>query len=203
MMFIAQGLKAQNQFLQLTLGAGAGIVTTYASPTTKPNIAFNGNACYYPLSYMNVEVEGQIGKLGGETFNQSGNNFTNKYQAGIVVLNLQLGNFLERSRDPFSTFLRNAYVGAGFGLIHNRVTSTINTDYYYHNIIPLIPIKLGYEFNLSSDFGAPILKMDLSYSFNSTLGRGLYGDYGPVSQPVNSYGYFSVNLKYAINLERY
>jgi hypothetical protein len=201
---IAQDLKAQNQFLQLTLGAGAGFVKTYASnPAVPIASAFNGNVCYYPLSFFNIELEGQIGKLAGETAGKSPINFTNRYQAAFVVSNLRMGVFFKKSSDPALDFLKSFYLGAGFGMIHNRITNTIDNHYYYHNIIPVIPVKIGYEFDLISVYGDPILKMDFSSSLNSTVGRGIYGDYGSSPRGINPYVYFSVQLKYAINLERY
>jgi len=204
MIFIAHGLKAQNQFRQFTLGAGAGFVKTYASnPAIPITSALNWNLCYYPLSFFNIELEGQIGTLAGVTAGNSPISFHNRYQAAIITTNMQMGIFFNKSSDPALLFLKKFYVGIGFGLVHNRITNTPNVDYYYHNIIPLLPLKAGYEFDLLGNYGAPILKMDLSGSFNSTVGKGLYGNYGSSPTGINPYVYFSVKLKYAIDLERY
>ena len=88
-------------------------------------------------------------------------------------------------------------------MFHNRITNTLDKRYYYHNIIPVIVVKAGYEFDLISNAGDPILKMDFYSSFNATVGRGIYGDYASSARGINPYVYFSVQLKYAINLEKY
>ena len=107
LIFIARDLKAQNQFLQLTVGGGAGAVKTYASnPAVPITGVFNGNVSYYPLSFFTFELEGQIGNLTGETAGKSPISFTNRYQAAIVVSNLQMGIFFKKSSDPALDFFK-------------------------------------------------------------------------------------------------
>jgi len=195
-----QNLKAQNDSGLIGLGIGAGPATAYAgAPFVKTNAVYNAAFTYYPSSFFNISIEGQLGQLAGGKIHTTHLNFTNNFQAGFIEANLQLGTFFKNS-EGFLTKFKNLYGGTGFGLIHNSVTQINATVDYSHDITPVIPIKIGYELNLLDHFDDPQLKIDFSYSLNATIGRGLDGYYGSMPQALKFYAYYSIRIIYPISL---
>jgi len=209
--FAAASLKAQNEFQQITLGAGAGAATTYASSQiAKTTPAFSANLSYYPKKFFNIALEAQVGELAGGNAGMSNASYTNKYAAVIFeptfhfgaifnnsFNNLQ-GDFVNKSGYDFASVCKNFYVGTGFGLIHNNVTNIDQTTSYSQNIVAVVPVKFGYEISFADQYDNPMLKLNLSYSFNSALGRGLDGSSGPAPQAAASYSYYSLQLEFPI-----
>jgi hypothetical protein len=200
--FCPTGLKAQSNFQQLTVGIGAGPAMAYAAaPVVKTNAASNGNIAYYITPFFTIALEGQIGKLAGGAVEAGDISFSNSYQALMFESTVQLGIFLNESESSFANAVKGFYLGAGYGYIHNRVNIDINDDNVYtHNTVPMVPVLVGYEFNLINEAGRPRLKVDFSYSYNTTFGKGLDGYKGPISQSNKLYFYYAVKFKYAINL---
>jgi hypothetical protein len=198
---ISASLKAQSEFGQISIGAGAGAATTYAgSPIIRTTLAYSGNVCYYPTEFFDIELEAQIGHLGGGQTGTPHLNFSNNYQAIVLEPVFHLGLLLDNSENNFLTNFKNLYAGAGYGFIHNRVINIDVVNRYSRNIIPLIPLKVGYEYNFVNYYNNPVLKINLSYSINTSIGRGLDGYYGSMHQSVKLFVYYGLQIEYPINL---
>ena len=202
--FFASALYAQNEVPQATVGAGLGFVTPYAgTPSSKTLPAYNINAAYYPTALFSIDLEGQFGELDAGVVSKLHNNFTNNYKAGLVTANVEAGLFIDRSRSSFTNFIRHIYAGAGLGITHNdvKVIDKFSNVMHSSTNIPVIPIKLGYDLVLLKSFDNPLLRVDFSYSFNPTIGKGLDGYFGTAPQAIKLYTYYSIRLKYAIDLQ--
>lgn len=196
LIFVVRDLKAQ----QFSLSGGGGAVGSYTTdPIIHTSYAANGDVGYYITPYFNIELEAQVGRLAGQTLNNVG--FLNRYQVVIVQSNLQLGTFFGPYDDSFLTIFKSFSVGTGLGMLHDRMTNTVFGPYgiYYHPKNLMIPLKLGYEFTLLSDYGTPKVKVDLLYNYNQMLKGGLYGNFGPATSGISSYIYYSIQFKYLFN----
>lgn len=204
LLFITAGVKAQEDLSQITFGAGSGIATAYGgTKTIKSTIALYGNFCYYPTPFLDFKFEFQAGKLaGGALTDLIKKNFVNNYQAYILESDLKFRAFFSNTQNDILKAFGNAYIGAGFGLMSNHVTNINNdlTTTYTKKTVPVIPIKIGYEFDLIRSHDQPRLKVDLSYSLNTTIGNGLDGYYDTFSKSRKLYTYASIGFKYAIDL---
>jgi len=201
LLFITGSLKAQSEFRQLSIGVGAGEATTYAgTPIIKTTFAYNGNVGYYTSEFFDIELEGQIGQLAGGKIGTHHLNFTNNYQAIVLEPIFHLGILLDNSESAFLNTFKNLYAGTGYGFIHNRVTDYDVVNKNSRSIIPLIPVKFGYEYNFLDDYNNPVLKINLSYSINTSIGRGLDGYFGPMHQSVKLFVYYGIQIEYPINL---
>jgi len=203
LIFISGCLKAQSDFQQLSIGVGAGAARTYAaSPIIKTTLAYNGIICYYPSEFFHVELEGQIGQLAGGKIGTTHLNYDNHYQAVFLEPVLHLGVFLYNSESDFLKTFSNLYAGAGVGLIHNEVVDYSIVNQYTRSIIPIIPVKVGYEYSFFDDYNDPVLKINLSYSINTSMGRGLDGYFGPMHQSAKLFVFYGLQIAYPINLNK-
>jgi hypothetical protein len=218
MIFAAGGLKAQTEFQELTLGAGMGAASTHAGssiPTTTR--AFNFNVAYYPKQYFDIAFEGQFGQLGGGQNaemqpGQSRPNFANSYQAFLIEPVLHMGalfsdsynnsqsDFINKSKEDVINFFKNFYVGAGLGIIHNNMGNIYQTGYNSGNLMPVIPIKVGYEFNIPDHFENTLMKLNLSYTFNNSIGPGAGANLTSGPRSSGSYAFYSLQLELPINV---
>ncbi|CAN5498631.1 hypothetical protein BH09BAC6_BH09BAC6_29260 [soil metagenome] len=204
LLFISAGVKAQEDLSQITFGAGSGIATAFGgTKTIKSTTAFYGNVCYYPTPFFDLKFEFQAGKLaGGALTDLIKKNFVNNYQAFILESDVKFGALYPGTDNAVLKAIGNIYVGAGVGLMSNHVTN-INNDLsttYTKKIVLVIPVKIGYEFNLLRTYDQPRLKADLSLGINTTKGNGLDGYYDNFSKAAKLYIFASVGFKYAIDL---
>jgi len=199
-------LKAQNRLQQIAIGAGAGFATAYAGaqqPETK--WAWFGDAGYYVTPYFNIDIQGQAGTLGGTSITiKNPKSFSSSYRAATAEARVQLGQFFDPHDNRFLIFAKNIYVGAGYGFIRSDINNVAlrnqQTIDHVKSNIPMVPVKLGYEFNLVNNYGEPLIKADFSYSFNYTIGKGLDGYYDNTSKSFNFYNYYAFGLKYLITI---
>ena len=213
LIFVATYVKAQDEYdyKQIALGIGAGNEIAYAgTQINKTEIAYFGNVNYYPTPFINFKFQVQAGKLSGSSLLYKNDynikNYINNYWAVILEGNVQLGALFDNA-DNLS-FIKNFYAGTGFGVMNNKVVNTKSDNIYITNILVsstsktcLIPIKLGYDYNLIKDqYEQPVLKIDLSYTFNYTIGKGIDGYYDKHSNHLKYFYFYSVGLKYTINL---
>jgi hypothetical protein len=202
LIFISKSLKAQSDDQALSLGFGAGAARAYAgAPFIKTTLAYNGSTSFYFTPFFNAGLEAQIGTLAAGKVGTDHLNFTNDYQAAFAEANLHFGVFIDDQQNWFLDAARNFYAGAGFGWIHNRVTQINATIYKNRSIIPVLQSKFGYAFNIKDGNGGTFLKIDLSYSFNPTIGRGLDGYFGSMPQAMKSYVYGAIGFEYLIGID--
>ena len=207
LMFIGGQISAQSNISQIVFGTGAGVAMAFDGATSpKPTLAFYGDAAFYPVAYLNLNVEGQAGTLSGAVLNSKDRKrFNNNFKAVMINGELQAGAFIEPGKNSFLDLVRNIYAGIGYGLINNHVTN-VNilkpkvTD-QVNNTLHMVPFKLGYEYNLiKNSSNEPVLKVDASLALNYIDSRGLDGYYDHYSKSINFYTYYSIGLRYAISL---
>ncbi|MDF2430510.1 MAG: hypothetical protein JWP44_141 [Mucilaginibacter sp.] len=208
--FSVSQLRAQDDTKQITVGGGAGFETARAgNQINKLEIAYFGNVSYYFNPYIDIKLQVQGGKLTGNSFNyfndRNQKNFTNNYLAVFLEGDVQAGMFFDESDNIFLNASRGLYVGVGAGLLNNKVTnSNFNNNAQLVNSVNstswIVPIKLGYEVNLITQDGQPQLKIDGSYSFNYTTGKGLDGYSDKYSLHFKYFNYYSIGLKYVFTI---
>lgn len=200
--FISLSLKAQNDAQSLNLGFAAGGANPNVA-NAKTSFSYSGSINYYPSPYFDGVFEAQIGtiaagKPSAMPYSPSNNNFATKYQAVFLEAQLHFGALIDE--DSFLDPVRNFYAISGVGYLHSRPTSIFsNTVDWITYKTPVIPLKIGYLLNIKTDYNDPLLKIDLSYSFNYVAGRGLESFNNlPVPPSVKVYSYYSIGLEYTI-----
>jgi hypothetical protein len=204
LLFISISLKAQNDAQSLNMGFAVGGANAIMA-NAKASFAYSGSINYYPSPYFDGVLEAQfgtiaVGKPSGMPYSPSNNNFINPYQAIFLEAQLHFGLLIDE--DSFLDPMRNFYAISGIGYLHSKPTSIFsNTIDYIHYKAPVIPLKLGYLLNIKTNYNDPLLKIDLSYSFNYVAGRGLesYNNL-PVPPSVKLYSYYSIGLQYTITV---
>ncbi|WP_259070318.1 hypothetical protein HDF24_14760 [Mucilaginibacter sp. X4EP1] len=204
LLFISISLKAQNDAQSLNLGFAAGGTNPYLA-NAKTSFSYSGSVNYYPSPYFDAVLEAQIGiiaagKSSALPYSPANNNFSNKYQAAFLEAQLHFGALIDE--DAFLDPLRNFYATTGVGFLHSRPGSVfLNTPDWITYTTPVIPLKVGYLFNIKTNYNDPLLKIDLSYSVNYAPGRGLesYNNL-PVPPSVKTYSFYSIGIEYTITV---
>jgi len=199
--------KAQRNIQQVTFGGGSGIAMAYTGTVLqKMTVAFYSDVAFYPLPYININLEAQAGLLSGASLNKKNRkSFNNNYQAAIINVELQAGMFIAPYKNSFLDRVRNFYAGTGYGLIHSEISNVniINTEVTDHitNTLHIVPVKLGYEFGIiKNSYDEPILRANLSFTLNYINQKGLDGYYDAYAKSGSFYNYYAIGLRYAIIL---
>ena len=207
LMIISGQLMAQSNVPQIAVGAGGGFAQVFAgTQSQKTTLAFYGDAAYYPVSGFDINIEAQTGLLSGIPLNKKNSkSFNNKYTAGLINIEFQARAGISPDINGFLDFVRNIYVGTGYGIINGNITNiSITRPYpvaYVKNTLHMVPLKLGYELNLvKNSFDEPVLKLDGCLNFNYVKGQGLDGYYDKLAAPYSFYSYSSLGVRYAISL---
>ncbi|WP_448702123.1 hypothetical protein ACFGVR_07475 [Mucilaginibacter sp. AW1-3] len=202
---------AQNGFdyHQFGIGTGFGSTVAYGNTNTKvPKAAINFNINYNATPFLTYTLETQFGQLaGGSQYDYYQRQFTNTYFAMLAHADLQLGELIDYEHNEVSNGLKNIYLGTGLGFMINTITylqTTIppglsgNSGSNIYPFLPtsvnvVIPLRTGYEFKIYNNYDMPRYRLDLGYSFNTALGKGLDG-YTTLSS-IKFYSYFSLTFK--------
>jgi hypothetical protein len=154
--------------------------TQTTTPTVHLNLTFN----YTP--YVNYVFEVQMGRLaGGDSLTTaSGRQFTADLTAFVFRGQLQLGEILDYSNNPFNNAVKNLYVSAGVGYAVSHITSINrysikNPGEYTPGVLnsqePFLPLRIGYEFKVFNKYQQPAFMIDLAYAYNYTVNDNLDG----------------------------
>lgn len=199
----------------VSVGAGAGAAFNLTDlGNVESKFAFYGELDYLITPYISVGLHGEKGTLSGNGYESE---FRNRYFAGNLNGKVRLGQFLDHSNNysyytlganTFSRILSNIYVGAGAGLVKNRIAR--NLDPKYVDAI----VNLGGE--LAEDLGEIHFVIPLNVGVDIPFGRTLYGPQwainvnyqhtlttndnldGIINRNNDQYGFVSVGLKYAL-----
>lgn len=184
-------------YTQYGIGVGASYIRGYTDLNIQNNhFAQYVNFTYYLTGYIPLTAEIQKGTLSGgsPTLDPSGRFYTNNYGALIFHGDYQAGQFIDND-DFFSGFLKNFYMGTGFGLIsnNNAVQRTAPSDPTHvfdgrdNSLELMVPIRFGYEIKIMNSFGEPFLRIDLGYVHNVVFGDGLDGYADPPKSFKNNF----------------
>lgn len=213
-MSLAIGTVSAQFSRPITIGAGAGVTYGLADlKNTKVNFAWYGEGDYLLSPFISVGLHAEQGELSGENF---GNQFKNRYYAGNVNGKVRLGQFMNLP-DNYSYYsltasnlqriISNIYLGAGAGLMKNRIQNSI--DYPTRTQITtgggeistdlsgihfVIPINLGVDIPFGRTLYGAQWAVNVNYQHTMTFNDNLDGI---VHINNDQYGLLSVGVKYA------
>lgn len=198
-------------YSQFDLGAAVGFNSFYGdtqTPVSTRAISFNFD--YNQTPYINYIFEFQAGKLmGGDSVkDRYGRQFSADYNYYAFRAQVQAGELIDYSSSPVFNFFKNAYVGAGLGMLYSNI-KTINR---YSLQLPgfytpgpesakelFIPARIGYEFKIFSKYQKPEYKIDIGYQYNIVFGDELDGFRAGAHN--DAYGQVSIGLKISVGGE--
>lgn len=208
--------KALAQFSRpISVGAGAGTTINLTDlGNVEAKFAFYGELDYLITPYISVGLHGEKGTLAGNGYDSD---FKNRYFAGNINGKLRLGLFLDNTNNysyytleanTLSRILSNIYVGAGAGLVKNRInrhTSEFYAKYLASNggeladklgeIHFVVPLNVGVDIPFGRTLYGPQWAINVNYQHTLTFNDNLDG---VINKNNDQYGLISVGVKYAL-----
>ena len=199
----------------ISVGAGAGVtynLTDLANVEAK--FAFYGEADYLITPFISVGLHGEKGTLAGNGYDSD---FKNRYFAGNINGKLRLGQFLDHAQNysyytleanTLSRILSNIYVGAGAGLVKNRINRNISE--FYANYLAsnggeladklgeihfVVPVNVGVDIPFGRTLYGPQWAINVNYQHTLTFNDNLDGI---KNKNNDQYGFVSLGVKYAL-----
>lgn len=207
---------AYGQFSRpISVGAGSGVALNFTDlANVEPKFAFYGEADYLITPYLSVGLRGEKGTLAGNGYDSE---FKNRYFAGNINGKIRIGQFMGHSdnysyytleANTLSRILSNIYVGAGAGLVKNRInrtTSSFYRDYLENNggelsadlgeIHFVLPLNIGVDIPFGRTLYGPQWAINVNYQHTLTTNDNLDGI---KNKSNDQYGFVSVGVKYAL-----
>lgn len=199
----------------ISVGAGAGVsynLTDLANVDAK--FAFYGEADYLITPFISVGLHGEKGTLAGNGYDSD---FKNRYFAGNINGKLRLGQFLDHAHNysyytleanTLSRILSNIYIGAGAGLVKNRIKRNISDTYASYlgsnggelsndlgEIHFVVPLNIGVDIPFGRTLYGPQWALNVNYQHTLTTNDNLDGI---VNRKNDQYGFVSLGVKYAL-----
>ncbi|MGJ1410696.1 outer membrane beta-barrel protein [Sphingobacterium thalpophilum] len=199
----------------VSIGAGAGVAYNLTDlANVKAKFAFYGEADYLISPFISVGLRGEKGTLAGHGYNSE---FENRYFAGNLNGKLRLGQFLNNAANysqytlganTFSRILSNVYVGAGAGLVKNRINRQIDPMYAdgianqggelaedLGEIHFVLPLNAGVDIPFGRTLYGPQWAINVNYQHTLTFNDNLDGI---KNKGKDQYGFVSLGVKYAL-----
>lgn len=198
----------------ISIGAGAGVSYGLTDlKNTKVHFAWYGEGDYLLSPFISVGLQAQKGELSG---NNGDNSYNNSYYAGNANAKLRLGQFMDLP-DNYSNYtlgasnlqriLSNVYVGAGAGLMKNRIKRNFTNDYTdaiaklggeiaedRSGIHFIVPLNIGVDIPFGRTLYGPKWAINVNYQHGLTFNDNLDG---VVLGKNDQFGMMSVGVKYA------
>ncbi|QQT30873.1 hypothetical protein I6I99_26940 [Sphingobacterium multivorum] len=210
------GLTASAQFSKpLSVGAGAGSTINLTDlGNIESKFAFYGELDYLFTPFISVGLHGEKGTLAGNGYDSD---FKNRYFAGNINGKIRVGQFLGEAKNysyytlqanMLSRILSNVYLGAGVGLVKNRITRNISQ--YYANYLEsvggeisndvgkihfVVPLNVGVDIPFGRTLYGPQWAINVNYQHTLTFNDNLDGI---INSNNDQYGLISVGVKYAL-----
>lgn len=198
----------------ITIGAGAGVAYGLADlKNAKMGFTWYGEGDYLLNPFISVGLQAQKGELSGEEFNST---FSNKYYAGNVNAKVRMGQFMglpdnysyyTLAANDLQRILSNVYVGAGAGLMKNRIRRTVSPEYAAYiagrdgeistdlgGIHFIVPLNVGVDIPFGRTLYGPKWAVNVNYQHNLTFNDNIDGI---INSQNDQYGVVSVGVKYA------
>ncbi len=210
------GLTASAQFSRpISIGAGAGgTINLTDLGNVESKFAFYGELDYLITPFISVGLHGEKGTLAGNGYESE---FKNRYFAGNINGKIRVGQFLEGAKNysyytlqasTLSRILSNVYVGAGAGLVKNRISRNISTLYANYlessggeiakdrgEIHFVVPLNVGVDIPFGRTLYGPQWAINVNYQHTLTFNDNLDGI---INKNNDQYGFVSVGVKYAL-----
>jgi len=199
----------------VSVGAGAGAtfnMTDLGNVETK--FAFYGEADYLINPFISVGLHGEKGTLSGNGYNSD---FENRYFAGNINGKVRVGQFMGHAdnysnytlgANTFSRILSNVYLGAGAGLVKNRIARHLSSEYAegiasqggeladdLGEVHFVIPLNVGVDIPFGRTLYGPQWAINVNYQHTLTTNDNLDGI---KNNNNDQYGFVSLGVKYAL-----
>ncbi|WP_293879896.1 outer membrane beta-barrel protein [Sphingobacterium sp. UBA1498] len=198
----------------VSIGAGAGgTINLTDLGNVESKFAFYGELDYLITPFISVGLHGEKGTLAGNGYESD---FKNRYFAGNINGKIRVGQFLEGAKNysyytlqanTLSRILSNVYVGAGAGLVKNRISRNISTLYANYlesvggeiskdagEIHFVVPLNVGVDIPFGRTLYGPQWAINVNYQHTLTFNDNLDGI---INKNNDQYGFVSVGVKYA------
>lgn len=204
-------VMAQSNFYKLSIGGGIGYTHSFTDLEKRDfDLAGYGTLEYHFTPFFSFGGQLQKGQIVGGSVETDPHErqFVNSYTSATLNGKLSLGAFIDYSRNSFSNIAKDLYVGAGAGVIHNKMKSIARIQGSTGYVFPgrdssndiVFPLDLGLNVYFRSYSGMPRVALNFNIQTNITVGEGLDGyDDSSVIFKNNSpdiYNYYSVGIKY-------
>ncbi len=199
----------------VSIGAGAGgTINLTDLGNVESKFAFYGELDYLITPFISVGLHGEKGTLAGNGYESD---FKNRYFAGNINGKIRVGQFLEGAKNysyytlqanTLSRILSNVYVGAGAGLVKNRISRNISTLYANYlesvggevskdvgEIHFVVPLNVGVDIPFGRTLYGPQWAINVNYQHTLTFNDNLDGI---INKNNDQYGFVSVGVKYAL-----
>lgn len=199
----------------VSIGAGAGgTINLTDLGNVEYKFAFYGELDYLITPFISVGLHGEKGTLAGNGYESD---FKNRYFAGNINGKIRVGQFLEGAKNysyytlqanTLSRILSNVYVGAGAGLVKNRISRNISTLYANYlesvggeiskdagEIHFVVPLNVGVDIPFGRTLYGPQWAINVNYQHTLTFNDNLDGI---INKNNDQYGFVSVGVKYAL-----
>lgn len=199
----------------ISVGAGAGATINLTDlGNVESKFAFYGELDYLITPYISVGLHGEKGTLAGNGYNSD---FKNRYFAGNVNGKVRVGQFLGNAdnysyytleANTLSRILSNVYVGAGAGLVKNRIARDLSPAYRaaiinqggefsdkLGEIHFVLPLNVGLDIPFGRTLYGPQWAINVNYQHTLTFNDNLDGI---INKNSDQYGLISVGVKYGL-----
>lgn len=199
----------------ISVGAGAGgTINLTDLGNVESKFAFYGELDYLFTPFVSVGLRGEKGTLAGSGYDS---NFKNRYFAANINGKLRLGQFMGHvdnysyytlEANALSRILSNIYVGAGAGLMKNRIVNQLSPDYVKYieknngelaedrfGIHFVVPVNVGVDIPFGRTLYGPQWAINVNYQHTLTFDDNLDGI---INKNNDQYGLISVGVKYAL-----
>lgn len=213
--FLTTGSVSAQFSRPISVGAGAGTAINLTDlGNVEPKFAFYGELDYLITPYISVGLHGEKGTLAGNGYESD---FKNRYFAGNINGKLRLGQFLSNTdnysyytleANTFSRILSNVYVGAGAGLVKNRIARHLSPAYSeaiinqggefsdkLGEIHFVLPLNVGLDIPFGRTLYGPQWAINVNYQHTLTFNDNLDG---VINKNNDQYGLISLGVKYAL-----
>lgn len=214
-LFLTIGTLSAQFSRPISIGAGAGPTISLADlANVESKFAFYGEADYLINPFISVGLHGEKGTLSGNGYNS---NFDNRYFAGNINGKMRVGLFLAQNDNysyytlqasTLSKIISNIYVGAGAGLVKNRIKNQLDPSYVEAinnqgaelvedpgEIHFVIPLNVGVDIPFGRTLYGPQWAINVNYQHTLTTNDNLDGI---KNKSNDQYGFVSVGVKYGL-----
>lgn len=204
----------QTNYYKLAVGAGGGINNSYTD-VNKGKLGYSTYTAFdfYVTPNIITGLETQFGTVKGGVDDPYLRAFTNSYFVVTANARAQLGEFIDFDylyrNNNFLNALKGVYLGAGFGVINNNLTSVVREKPDgSHYIFPgedksmnlILPINLGINVYFPNHWGNDRYVVNANFQTNYVFGEGLDGYNDPPAIFKNlspdMYINFTIGFKY-------
>jgi hypothetical protein len=195
-------------YAQYDFGFGGQINQVFGdTKTVKSTPSGDINFTYNQTPYTNFVFDVQAGALaGGDSVKDAyGRQFSGTFTSFIFRGQLQAGELMDYSKNPFANAMKNFYLSTGIGYLVDHITNinrySLKIPGFYtpgqdNSNIVFVPVRIGYEFKIFNQYNQPSVRIDLGYEFNYMLTDELDGF--KAGKNTDIYSQVSIGVKFAL-----